>query len=92
MDCVCGGVYEVVGSGGAYGSGLIDVESGHQPSTCIFHFSCHASGEGEQEYWFEEEGCIESSKMESGSWRDCCQSGVNSVTPIMGINLDQNWN
>ena len=30
-----------------------------------------ASGEGEQEYWFREGGCFESSKMESGSWRDC---------------------
>ena len=33
---------------------------------------------------FEEGGCIESSKMESGNWRDCCQSGVNPVTPIYG--------
>ena len=30
-----------------------------------------ASGEGEQECWFREGGCLESSKMESGSWRDC---------------------
>ena len=30
-----------------------------------------ASG-GEQECWFGEEGCPESSEMESGSWRDCC--------------------
>ena len=44
----------------------------------------NASAEGEQEFWFEEGGCIESSKMESGSWRDCCQSGVNLVTPIYG--------
>ena len=41
----------------------------------------NASGEGEQECWFEEGGCIELSKMESGSWRDCCQSRVNLVTP-----------
>ena len=27
---------------------------------------------GDQECWFEEGGCLESSKMESGSWRDCC--------------------
>ena len=27
------------------------------------------SGEGEQECWFEAGGCLESSKMESGSWR-----------------------
>ena len=31
-----------------------------------------ASGEGEQESWFGEGGCLESSEMESGSWRDCC--------------------
>ena len=31
-----------------------------------------ASGEGEQEGWFEEGGCLESSKMGSGSWRGCC--------------------
>ena len=31
-----------------------------------------ASGEGEQECWFGERGCLESSEMESGSWRDCC--------------------
>ena len=32
-----------------------------------------ASGEGEQECWFGDEGgCLESSEMESGSWRDCC--------------------
>ena len=28
------------------------------------------SGEGEQECWFGEKGCHESSEMESGSWRD----------------------
>ena len=44
----------------------------------------NASGEAEQEHWFEEGGCIELSKMESGSWRDCCQSGVNPATPIYG--------
>ena len=46
----------------------------------------NASGEGEQESWFEEGGCIESSEMESGSWswRDCCQSGVNPTTAIYG--------
>ena len=27
---------------------------------------------GEQECWFGEGGCHESSEMESGSWRDCC--------------------
>ena len=31
-----------------------------------------ANGEGEQECWFGEGGCLESSEMESGSWRDCC--------------------
>ena len=30
------------------------------------------SGEGEQECWFGGGGCLESSKIESGSWRDCC--------------------
>ena len=29
--------------------------------------------------------------MESGSWRDCCKSGVNPSTPFTGINPDQNW-
>ena len=29
-----------------------------------------ASGEGEQECWFGG-GCLESSEMKSGSWRDC---------------------
>ena len=44
----------------------------------------NASGEGEQECWLQEEGCIELSEMESGSWRDCCQSGVNLATPVYG--------
>ena len=39
-----------------------------------------ASGEGEQQYLFGEKGCHESSEMESGSWRDWCQSGVNLAT------------
>ena len=43
-----------------------------------------ASGEGEQECWFEEGGCLELSEMESGSWRDCCQSEVNLAIPIYG--------
>mgnify|MGYP001801922447 CR=1 FL=1 len=43
-----------------------------------------ASGEGEQEFWFGEKGCHESSKMESDSWRDCWQSWVNPATPIYG--------
>ena len=43
-----------------------------------------ANGEGEQECWFGEGGCLESSEMESGSWRDCCESGVNQATPIYG--------
>ena len=30
-----------------------------------------ASGEGEQECWFGEGGCLESSEIESGHWRDC---------------------
>ena len=42
----------------------------------------NASGEGGQECWFEEGGCIELSEMESGSGRDCCQSGVNLATPV----------
>ena len=33
----------------------------------------------------------ESSEIESGSWRDCCQSGINMATQFMGLNLDQNW-
>ena len=31
-----------------------------------------SSGEGEQECWFGEGGCHESSETESGNWRDCC--------------------
>ena len=31
-----------------------------------------ASGEGEQECWFGEKGCHESSEMKSRSFRDCC--------------------
>ena len=31
-----------------------------------------ASGEREQECQFGEGGCLESSEMEGGSWRDCC--------------------
>ena len=50
------------------------------------------SGEGEQEYWFGEGRCLEQSKMESGSWRDCCQIGVNLATPVyrdkLGSKLD----
>ena len=41
-----------------------------------------ASGEGVQECWFGEKGCYESSKIESGSWRDCCLSGVNLASPV----------
>ena len=43
-----------------------------------------ASGEGEQECWFGEGGCLESSEMESGSWSDCCQGWVNTPTPVYG--------
>ena len=43
-----------------------------------------ASGEGEQECWFGEKGCHESSKMEIESWTDCCQSEVNLATPVYG--------
>ena len=49
-----------------------------------------ASGEGKQECWFGG-GCLESSEMESGSWRDCCQRGVNMATPIYGDKPDQYW-
>ena len=34
--------------------------------------------------WRKRNGCHESSEMESGNWRDCCQSGVNQATPIYG--------
>ena len=44
----------------------------------------NTSGEGEQEWWGEERGCIESSEMESGSWRDCCLSGINPAIPVYG--------
>ena len=30
-----------------------------------------ASG-GEQESWFGEMGCLESSETERGDWKDCC--------------------
>ena len=43
------------------------------------------SGEGEQKCWFGEGGSLELSKMESGSWSDCCQSGVNLATPILYV-------
>ena len=39
-----------------------------------------ASGETEQECWFGEKGCRESSEMESRHWRDCYQSVVNPAT------------
>ena len=42
----------------------------------------HVEKESSHECWFEEAGCKESREMESGSWRDCCQSGVNPATPI----------
>ena len=42
------------------------------------------SREGEQECWFGEGGCNESSEMESGNLRDCCLSGVNPATPVYG--------
>ena len=29
--------------------------------------------------------------MESGSQKDCWQSGINPATPFTGINPDQNW-
>ena len=29
------------------------------------------SGEGDEECWFGEKGCHESSEMEEGSWRNC---------------------
>ena len=45
----------------------------------------NASGEGEQECWFKERGCIELSEMESGSWRNCCQSEVNPATTGAGL-------
>ena len=43
-----------------------------------------AGGEGEYECWFGEGGCNESSEMESGSGRDCWQSGVNPATLVYG--------
>ena len=41
-----------------------------------------ASGEGEQKCWFGEGGYLALSEMESGSWRDGCQGGLNPATPI----------
>ena len=48
-----------------------------------------ASGEGEQECWFGEGGCLESSEMER-SWRDCCYGGVNPATPAYGDKTGSN--
>ena len=42
----------------------------------------NASGEWEQECLFGEGGCFESSEMESGSWKDCCQSRVNLANKL----------
>ena len=43
-----------------------------------------ASGEGEQEHWFGEKRCHESSEIESESLKDCCQREVNLATLIYG--------
>ena len=43
-----------------------------------------ASAEEEQECWFGKDGCRELSQKESGSWRDCCQDGVNPAIPVYG--------
>ena len=51
----------------------------------------NASGEGEQDCWFEEGGCIQLSKMESGSWRDCCQCGVNLATTVYRDKPRSKW-
>ena len=45
------------------------------------------SGEWEQECWFGEGGYLESSKMESRSWSDCCYSRVNPATPVLDLLL-----
>ena len=42
---------------------------------------------GEQECWFGEGGFLESREMESWSWRNCCQSGVNPATSVYGDKL-----
>ena len=39
--------------------------------------------EKESKCWFGG-GCHKSSKMESGSWRDCCYSRVNPATSVYG--------
>ena len=31
-----------------------------------------------------ENASIESREMESGTWRDCCQSWINLATPVYG--------
>ena len=38
----------------------------------IINYLGDTSGEEEQDCWFGEGGCLESSEMESGTWRDCC--------------------
>ena len=42
-----------------------------------------ASGEGEQEGWFGEKGCYESSEIESGSWRELLQKWGKSDHPVL---------
>ena len=49
------------------------------------------SGEGEQECWFGEGGCHESSKMERELERLLPKWGKSGQPPFMGINPDQNW-
>ena len=45
----------------------------------------NASGEGEQECWFGEGGCLESSEMESGRVGEITvRVGINPATPIYG--------
>ena len=48
-----------------------------------------ASGEGEQECWFGEGGCLKSNEMESRSQRDCCLSPTRSRDKP-GSKLDDN--
>ena len=51
----------------------------------------NASEKGEQECWFGEGGCHQSSEIESGSWKDCCYSGVNLATSIYGDKPRSKW-
>ena len=50
---------------------ILSVNKGQEEASMTKEDMENTSGEGEQECWFGK-GYHESSKKESGSWRDCC--------------------